>query len=71
MYSLLSKYVWWPNKLGSCKHVYCSYPIFVEGHHGMLFTTNCLLLIGKSLSQVFGLVHQCLRQVRVGIVAGA
>ena len=27
----------------------------VEGHHGMLFMTNCLLLVGRSYSRCLGL----------------
>ena len=44
---------------------------FVEGHHGMLFTTNCLLVIGKNLSKLFGFVYLCLGRVREGFSAGA
>ena len=43
----------------------------VEGRHGMLFTTNCLLLVGEKLLQVFGFVYLCLGQVRVGFAASA
>ena len=38
--------------------------MIVEGRHGMLFTTNCLLLL-------FGFVYLCLGRVRVGFAAGA
>ena len=37
----------------------------------MLFTTNCLLLIGKSLSKVFGFVYLCLTRVCIGFAVGA
>ena len=43
----------------------------VEGRHGVLFTTNCLLLVGKSLSKLFGFVDLCLGRVRVGFAASA
>ena len=43
----------------------------VEGRHGMLFMTNCLLLVGKNLSKLFGFVYLCLGRVRVWFAAGA
>ena len=43
----------------------------VEGRHGVLFTTNCLLLVGENLSKLFGFVYLCLGRVRVGFAAGA
>ena len=43
----------------------------VEGRQGVLFMTNCLLLVGKSLSKLFGFVYLCLGRVRVGFAAGA
>ena len=43
----------------------------VEGHHGVLFTTNCLLLVGKSLSKLFGFVYLCLGRVCVGFAVSA
>ena len=43
----------------------------VEGRHGVLFSSNCLLLVGKSLSKLFGFLYLCLGQVRVGFAAGA
>ena len=43
----------------------------VEGCHGMLFTANYLLLVGKSLSKVFGFVYLCLGRVRVGFSVSA
>ena len=43
----------------------------VEGHHGVLFTTNCLLLVWKNLSKLFGFVYLCLGRVRLGFAAGA
>ena len=43
----------------------------VEGRHGVLFMANCLLLVGKSLSKVFGFVYLCLGRVCVGFAVGA
>ena len=43
----------------------------VEGHHGVLFMTNCLLLVGKGLSKLFGFVYLCLGRVRVGFAVSA
>ena len=45
--------------------------MLVEGRHGVLFTTNCLLLVGKNLSKLFGFVYLCLGRARVGFAAGA
>ena len=42
----------------------------VEGRHGVLFTANCLLLVGKNLSKLFGFVYLCLGRVREGFGAG-
>ena len=42
-----------------------------EGRHGVLFMTNCLLLIGKSLSKLFGFVYLYLGRVHVGFAASA
>ena len=50
---------------------FCDVSGYVEGRHGMLFTTNYLLLVGKNLSKLFGFVYLCLGRVRVGFAAGA
>ena len=45
--------------------------ILVEGCHGMLFMTNCLLLVRKNLSKLFGFVYLCLGPVPLGFAVSA